>query len=250
MPRCVTQGVPSRMPVARAVTVSPGIVCLLTTMPANSRMRATTSPYSVSLPSCAGARLAPRALEIDQEQMRVRSPIGQLKVPLDQPAGQSLRVLDDAPLQILKRIAAGDLERHTHGGKLVGVRPALQARENGCVDLARQVCVGGQDARPSRAAQRLVRGKGDHVGNAHRVGILPGNHHARRMGNVGHQVGAHSVRDLAEPAKIGRPGIRRVPGNDQLGAGRLGKSADLVIVQRAIARRPRTRPRCSACPTR
>ena len=183
----------------------------------------------------ARARASCCALEIDQEQVSVCSPIGQLQVAPDQSGGQGLRVLDNATLQIAKSIAAGDLERHAHGGKLVGVRPALQAGEHGRVDLARQVRLGGQDARPPGAAQRFVGGKGHHIGNAHRVGILAGHHHACRMGNVGHEIGAHCVRDLAKAHKIGRPGVGGIPGNDQLGMGCLGEGTDLVIVKRAVS---------------
>ena len=166
--------------------------------------------------------------------MRIGAAVRQAQTSIREALCQCLCVPDDAPLQFAKRLCTRDLECHTHGGKLVRVRATLEARKNSLIDPFGQVCVRGQDAGPARAAERLVGGERDHVGDTHGVGIHAGNSHACRMRNVSHEIGPHAVGDLAESSQVGRPGIGRIPGNDQLGAMGRGNLASPVIVEPAI----------------
>ena len=111
------------------------------------------------------------------------------------------------------------------------MRSALLAGENGPVDLAGDQAVGGHQHRAARAIQALVRGGHDHMRNADRR-----RHHARchqpaDVRDVGQQIRADFIGDLAEFLPVRHPRIGRVTGNDHLGLMLLRQRADLVIVE-------------------
>ena len=62
----------------------------------------------------------------------------------------------------------------------------------------RELLVVGEDQAAARAAQRLVRGRGDDMGVRERARMRAAGHEAGEMRHVDHQVGADLVGDLAE----------------------------------------------------
>ncbi len=119
------------------------------------------------------------------------------------------------------------LEGHRLGGDDMHQRPALDAREDGAVDLLRHRLVVHQDDAAARAAQALVRGAGDHVGVRHRVGV-----HARRnqpgvVRHVDHEHRADGLGHLGEALEVDAQAVGRGTGDDQLG---------LVLVRQPLHR--------------
>ena len=106
-----------------------------------------------------------------------------------------LRILLEGGLQ---RLAEG----HGLGGDHMLQRAALQAGEDGGVELLAEVVIAAEDHAAARAAQRLVGGGGDHIGVFERIRMHAAGHEAGEMGHVHHQVGAHRVGDLAEALEV------------------------------------------------
>ena len=129
----------------------------------------------------------------------------------------------------LRRARQLECDRHARDG--VDVRAALLAGEDRGVDLGGQLLVGGQDARAARAVERLVRGEADDVRVADRAGHDPRGDHPGDVRDVGQQIGAHRVGDLAEARPVGHPGVRGEAGDDHLGLVLPGQRLDLVVVQ-------------------
>ena len=102
--------------------------------------------------------------------------------------GQRLGVLDDGVRVVLERGLRRLFQRHGQRGGGVLVRPTLQPREDRAVDGLRVLGL-AQDHAAARTAQRLVGGRGDHVG----VG------HGRGMGTTGDQAG--DVGDVGDEAR-------------------------------------------------
>ena len=156
-------------------------------------------------------------VEVNDQEVGVRPAVGQLQAAPLEPLGQGYTVLHDLMLQALVLLRLGDLEGHGDGGELVDVGPALLAGEDGGINQLGQGGVGGQDDRSPWAEDGLVGGESGDVSDAHRVGIGPGDGHARRVGDVGHEEGPAGVGDLAELLPIRRPGVGGVAGDDDLG---------------------------------
>ena len=127
-------------------------------------------------------------------------------------------------------LGAGRLgEGHRLGGDDVLERPALEAGEDGAVDLLGQLGPAQDGAAPG-AAQRLVRGEGHHVGHADRAGVDAAGDEAGRVRGVEHEEGAHGVGDLPERHRIDRAGVGGGAGHDQRGLLALGQVGHLVEV--------------------
>ena len=142
-----------------------------------------------------------------------------------------LRVGKDLLLKCDELVGCRQLERDGHRRDGVDVRPALLAGEHGAVNALGQFFACGEDARRARPAQRLVRGERDDVGIADRRGEHAGRDHARHVADVGHQVRAHAVGNLAEALPVRRVRVRRVTGDDHARLVLRGELGDLVIVQ-------------------
>ncbi len=156
---------------------------------------------------------------VDIRQVGVGAAKGNAEPGTLQCAGERHAVGDDLVLQRAEGVAAGQLEGHRLGGDGVDVRAALFAREHRPIDLPAEVLAMGDDGRAPRAAQRLVGGEGDHIGDADRRGACPGDHQPGHMGDIGHQVRADRIGDLAEAQPVYRPGVGRVAGDQDLGFG-------------------------------
>ena len=101
-------------------------------------------------------------------------------------------------------------------------RAALAAGEHGGVEPLGEVGVVREDHAAARAAQGLVRGRGDHVGVRHGAGVAPGGHEAGDVGHVDHEGGAHRVRDLGEALEVDDARVGRRPGDDDARAALAG----------------------------
>ena len=167
--------------------------------------------------------------------MCVGAAVGQLEAALRQPFSQRRRVFLDLPHHAFEWLAGCDFERHGHRGELLRVRPALLAGEDRQVDAASQILVGRHDNGAARATERLVRGAGDHVGDADRVGVGAGRRHAGRMADVGQQQRADLIGDRPEKRPIRRPSVGGEPADDHLRPVAPRQVADFVVVELARA---------------
>ena len=145
--------------------------------------------------------------------------------------GHGLGVFDRLFLQFFELPGLGQLEGQGQRGEHVDVWSALLAGEDGAVDLFRDGRVGGQQHGTAWTVEALMRGGHDHMGDPHRR-----RHHACRdqpadVRDIGQEVGAHFIGDLAELLPIGDPGIGRVSGDQQFWSGFECLDADLFVVQ-------------------
>ena len=175
------------------------------------------------------------AVQVQHAEVRVGAAVGQLEAAFRQPTGQSGRVLLDLPHHAPERLAGCDLESHGHRGEFLRVRPALLAGEDRQVDAARQILVSRHDDGAARAAQGFVRGAGEHVGDADRVGVGAGRRHAGRVADVSQQQRTDLVGDRPEKRPVGRPSVGGEPANDHLRPVAPRQVADFVVVEPARA---------------
>ena len=175
--------------------------------------------------------------------------------PASAPVGQRARVGHNLPLVLHKLVSLNQLECDCEPGDCVVVGAALEAREDGLVDvrlkllaeedhawaqigrrrslespLAVAKCTAGcralhrapptQLLTSARAAQRFVRSGGDDVCVLKRAGHHARGHQPGDMRHVGHQHRAHGVGDLPHACIVKVPGVCRRAGDDELGPAR------------------------------
>ena len=134
-------------------------------------------------------------------------------------------------LQGVELVGFGQFEADGQGGHRVEMGAALFAGEDGAVNFAEKVAAMGQDHRPARAAEAFVGGGHDHVGNADGAGMYARSDQTGDVGDVGQQVGAHFVGDVAEALPIDDEGVGRETGDDDLRLCFQGNLFDGVIVE-------------------
>ena len=117
---------------------------------------------------------------------------------------------------------------HVHQGA------ALNAREDGRVDLFRDIFVVGQDHATTRTAQGFVGGGGGHVGIGERAGVFTRSNQTGKVGHVDHQVGTNAVGDFAHLGEIHLTRDGRTTCDDQLGLVFGSQSLNLIIVDQAV----------------
>ncbi len=127
------------------------------------------------------------------------------------------------------------LEGHGLGRDDVLQRASLQAGEDRLVDLRAQLGR-GQDGATPRAAEGLVGGEGDDVGDADRAGVRATGDEPRDVGDVEHQQRAHLVRDGPERLSVDAARVGRCTSNDHLRPVLEGEVAHLVEVDPLVAR--------------
>ena len=149
----------------------------------------------------------------------------------DQAFGKVRGVLHRLMLQLLELIGLREFEGDGQRRDGVDVRAALFAGEDGAIEFAADRFVEREQHRAARAAQRLVRGEGDHVRQSQRAGICARDDEAGHVRNIGQQIRAHFIGDGAELLPIGRVRIRGVTRDDHLGLVGQRQFANLVVVQ-------------------
>ncbi|MNQ94298.1 hypothetical protein D3C85_1098080 [compost metagenome] len=114
-------------------------------------------------------------------------------------------------------------------------RAALGTGEHRGVEFLLDFRIGaGQDQAATRAAQGLVGGAGDHVGERQRVGVQTGGDQAGDVGHVDEQQGADLVGDGAEAGEIQGARIGAEPGDYHLRLVFDGQALDFGVVDQAI----------------
>ncbi len=111
--------------------------------------------------------------------------------------GQRVCVGTDLGLVLAERRRRGDPEARRLPGDHVLHRPALHSGEHRLVERGRMLFAAEDEAGP-RAAQCLVRRRGDEVAVRHRIGQQAGCDEAGEMRHVAEQQRPDFVRDLAE----------------------------------------------------
>ena len=148
-------------------------------------------------------------------------------------------------------------ERLAEADRLAGddvhQRAALEAGEDGRVELLGPVLRCTWTIPPRGPAQGLVRGRGDEVGHRDRVGVQAGGDQAGDVGHVDEEDRADLAGDLGDPVEVDRPRVGAGAGQDQLRlvlAGQLGEPVVVdplgLRVERRSRRRDTSGPRSSA----
>ncbi len=145
-----------------------------------------------------------------------------------------LGVLDGLFLQLLELFCLCKLEGQCQCRKDIDVRSALLSREDCRIDLFCNCGVCGQQHRPARTIEALVRCGHDHMCDADRRGDYARRDESADVRDIRQEVCSDFICDLAELLPIRDPGIRRVAGDDQLWSCFQGLFTDLVIIQSLI----------------
>ncbi len=116
-----------------------------------------------------------------------------------------LRVLNGLGLEFLELFGLRQLEGQRQSRKDMDMRSALFAGEDGFINLLGDLCIGRHQHRAARTIETLMRGGHHHMRDANRR-----RHNARRnesadVRNIGEEVRADFIRDLAELLPIGNP---------------------------------------------
>ena len=148
--------------------------------------------------------------------------------------GQHHRVGAHGFLVGLELGAQGLAEGHGLGGDDVHQRAALNAGEDGRVDLFRDIRVVGQDHAAARAAQGFMGGGGGHMRVREGGGMLARRYQTGKMGHIDHQIGTDAVGNLAETGKVDLARDGGAAGDDQFRLVLFGQRLDLVIVQQVV----------------
>ena len=151
--------------------------------------------------------------------------------------GQRAGVLHDLVRIDLEVRTQGLAEGHRLGGDHMHQRPALQAREDGGVDLLGHVLVIGEDEAAARAAQGLVGGGGHHMGVGKGRGMGAARHQTREMGHIHQKHRAHRIGDGAKAREVPQARIGRAARDDELGLVLVGQSLHHVHVDALGVRR-------------
>ncbi len=168
--------------------------------------------------------------QIHKQDVRIR-PIGHCcQTTFVQLIRHGLRVANDLldiafefrPLRLTKGYSLG--RNHMHQ------RTALNAGEDGRVELLGQCLVIGQDHPAAWAAQSLVRGGRGRMGMGERAGIFTSCDQACEMRHIDEQIGPHAVRNLSEPRKVDLARNRGSTGDDHLWLVLSRQGRDLIIV--------------------
>mmetsp|Transcript_19454 Transcript_19454/g.34683 ORF Transcript_19454/g.34683 Transcript_19454/m.34683 type:complete len:299 (-) Transcript_19454:608-1504(-) len=159
---------------------------------------------------------------------------------------QSLRVLQHLHLVLLELGGGRLLQRASEAGDGVVVGAALQAREDGEVDLVLDVVHYGvtllvgallplavEDHCAAGPAQGLVSGGCDHIRVLKGGGDKPSGHQARDVSHVGQQPSLVLVSDGAHAGVVIVARVGGRASDDELGAEQLGRLLDLVVVDEA-----------------
>ncbi|MNO97992.1 hypothetical protein D3C76_897220 [compost metagenome] len=159
-----------------------------------------------------------------------------VETTLDEHAGHGLGVLHDLLLVSLELRLQGFLEADGLGSDDVLQRATLGAREDGGVQLLLDLFVlASEDQAAARAAQGLVGGGGDHVGERNRVRVHASGNQAGNVGHVDEQVGTDLVGDFAEAWEVQHLRVGREAGNDHLRLVLDSQALDFVVVDQAVA---------------
>ena len=119
-----------------------------------------------------------------------------------QAVGQDLRAADGALLAVAELLGRGELERGRLGGDHVHQRAALLAGEDVGVELLGQLRVARHDEAGTRAADGLVHGGADDVGERHGRRVQPRGDETGEVRHVDPELRADLVGDRAERGEV------------------------------------------------
>jgi len=176
--------------------------------------------------------LARQALgaQVDQHDMALGAAADDAQAALGQRLRQHAGVGHHLHLVGLELGRQRLLEGHRLGRDHVHQRPALDAGEDGAVDLLGDGLVVGQHDAAARATQALVGGARHHVGVGHRVGIDAGGDEAGVMRDVDHEDGAHGLGHAGEAFEVDAQAVGAGAGDDELGPVLVGQALHGVVV--------------------
>ncbi len=145
--------------------------------------------------------------------------------------GQAGGIANNALLQLDELVAFGQFEGQGQGSNGIQVGAALFAGEDGAVNFAGQRFFMGHYHGPARTAKAFVGGGGDHIGDADRAGVDTGGDKAGDVSNIGHQISATAVGNLAEALPVDNYWIGGETGNDEPGFDLHGLGFKGIIIE-------------------
>ncbi len=168
--------------------------------------------------------------QVNQHQVVVGAAGDEREALLQQRAGEHLRVAHDLALILAEEEALRLLEADGLGGHHVHLRPALQAREDRAVDVAR-VLLRGEDERAARPAEGLVGGGGHDVADRHRVGVHTCRHEPRDVRDVRQEDRVYLIGNLPEAPEVDRARVGAGAADDDLRPHLERTLTDLIVVE-------------------
>ncbi|QTK78950.1 hypothetical protein AT6N2_C1164 [Agrobacterium tumefaciens] len=173
--------------------------------------------------------------KVNQHQVVVSAAGDDIEAAFDQGFSQRLGVLDDLCRIVLELRLQRFTEGNSLGGDDVHQRAALEAREDGGVELLRQILVVGEDHAAARAAQRLVRGGGRNMAMRERRGMLATGDETGDVRHIDHQVSANFISNFAEALPVPDTGIGGAASKNELRLMFLGLAFHFVHVEQVVA---------------
>ncbi len=168
--------------------------------------------------------------QVHQHEVVVGAARHQLKALLQKSRSQRLGVENHLMLIRLEGLVQRLAEANRLTGNDVLQRTALDAGENGLVDLLGDLLIVREDQTAARAAQGLVGGGGHHIGIGNGGRMLTGSDKTGDVRHVHHQVCADRVGNVSHARKVNHAGVGRRTGHDQLGLDLLGLGLQLIVV--------------------
>ncbi len=140
------------------------------------------------------------------------------------------RVVNHHFLVALEFVALRFLECHRLGGDNVHQGPALNSRKNGGINRLGELFLAGKDEAAARAAQSLVRGAGDKIGNAYRVGVMARRNQSRIVRHIDEEIRTHAIGDFAKALPVDHQRVSRRAGYDHFGLVLLRQPFHFIVV--------------------
>ena len=162
--------------------------------------------------------------------MVVRAARDDAEAILLQRLSERLGVLDGLRCVLLELRAQCLAERDGLRRDDVHERAALDAREDGLVELLAELCILAEDHAAARAAQRLVRRRRDDVGVRDRARVKASGDEAGDVRNVDHEVGTDLVGDLCEAREVDDARVGGCAGDNHLRLAFLSLLLERVVV--------------------
>ena len=175
--------------------------------------------------------------QVNQHHMALGAARDDAQAAPHQGLGHGGGVLDHLLLVDLELGRQGLFECHRLGADHVHQRAALDAGEDGAVDLLGDRVL-HQDQAATRTAQGLVRGRCDDVGIRHWVGVDARGDQAGIVRHVDHEIRPDGLGHLGETLEIDLQRVGRSAGDDQFRLVLMGQPFHRVVVDGLVGVQP------------
>ncbi len=174
---------------------------------------------------------AANAAHIDNAHVRIGSLVNHTQAFFCQARSQTTRIGHRLMLKPAELLCGCQPEGNCQPGDLVHVGAALFPRKNAFIQLCRQVAAMGDDDGPTRPLQRLMRGKGNNVGDADGAWVGARRNETRKVSHISQQQRPHSVGNFTVLRPVWRQGEAAVAPDENFGPVLQGHRHHGVVVQ-------------------